>query len=130
MKVSRKARRTARDLYRLCLVDGRLDPARARQVAERVAGSGHRGSLAVLAVFQRLVRLDRDRHRAIVESAAPLPDEVRDDVRANLARRYGAGLDTTFTDNPGLIGGMRIRVGSDVFDGSIRGKLASLDAGL
>jgi F-type H+-transporting ATPase subunit delta len=51
-------------------------------------------------------------------------------VRANLTRLYGAGLDTSFAENPALIAGMRIRVGSDVFDGSVRARLATIDAGL
>lgn len=130
MKVTRKARRTARHLFRLCFVDGQLNAARVREVAERVASSGQRGSLVVLAGFQRQVRLDVERHRALVESAAPLSEELRDDVRANLTRLYGAGLETSFAENPALIGGMRIHVGSDVFDGSVRARLASIDAGL
>ena len=66
------------------------------------------------------MRLDRDRHTAIVESAAPLAGSVRDDVQAGLARIYGPGLETSFGENPALIGGMRIKVGSDVYDGSVR----------
>jgi F-type H+-transporting ATPase subunit delta len=129
MKVTRKARRTARHLFRLCFVDGQLNASRVRQVAGRVASSGHRGSLMVLADFRRMVRLDLERHRALVESAAPLPDDLRDDVRARLSRLYGVGLETSFAENPALIAGMRIQVGSDVFDGSVRAKLASIDAG-
>lgn len=120
----------ARHLYRLCVPNGRLDAARVRTVAERVATSGRRGSLAVLSEFQRLVRLDRDRHHAVVESAASLPDDLRHDVETDLARLYGDGLETSFALNPALIGGMRIRVGSDVYDASVRAKLAALEARL
>ena len=76
------------------------------------------------------MRLDRDRHRAIVESATRLPDDLRIDVQSGLARVYGQGLDTSFAIDPGLIGGMRIRVGSDVYDASVRAKLAALEARL
>ena len=129
MKATRKARRTARHLFRLCVVGGALDAARVRQVAARVAASGRRGALAVLSDFQRMVRLELDRHRAIVESATPIADDLRSDVTASLARMYGTGLDTSFEENPALIAGMRIRVGSDVYDGSVRARLASIDAG-
>ena len=77
-----------------------------------------------------MVRLDRDQRRASVESATTLTDDVRDDVRAGLARIYGPGLETSFAENQGLIGGMRIRVGSDVYDGSVRAKLAAIEARL
>jgi F-type H+-transporting ATPase subunit delta len=130
MKASRKVRRTAQHLFRLCLVDGRLDPTRVRGVAARVAASRQRGSIAVLTGFRRLVRLDRERHHAVVESATALPDDLRAAVRANLVARYGDDLDTLFSENPALIAGMRIRVGSDVYDGSVRAKLAAIDAGL
>ncbi len=130
MKATRKARRTARHLFRLCVVNGQLDPGRVRQVAAGVATSGRRGALGVLSDFQRMLRLSLDRRRAVVESATPLPGDVRDDVTASLERMYGTGLETSFEVNPALIAGMRVRVGSDVYDGSVRGRLASIDAGL
>ena len=130
MKVTRRTRRSARQLFRLCLVDGRLDEGRVRQVARRIAESKRRGAIAVLSDFQRMVRLDRDQHMASVESATSLAEDVREDVRAGLARIYGPGLETSFAQNPGLIGGMRISVGSDVYDGSVRAKLAAIEARL
>ena len=47
-------------------------------------------------------------------------------VREALTRVYGAGLDFSFPQNPELIGGMRIKVGSDVYDGSVQARLAAL----
>jgi F-type H+-transporting ATPase subunit delta len=130
MKGSRQVKRTARRLYRLCLVDGALDPGRVRLVAQRLAASNRRGALTILAGFQRLVRLDTDRHTAVVESATPLEDTIRSQVRADVARRYGPRIETSFVENAALIGGMRIKVGSDVYDGSVRARLASLEARL
>ena len=60
----------------------------------------------------------------------PLGAEMQEDVKAGLARVYGAGLAASFEQNPALIGGMRIKVGSDVYDGSVRAKLAALEARL
>jgi F-type H+-transporting ATPase subunit delta len=130
MKATRRARRAARRLFRLCLIEGRLDEDRVRQVARGLAESERRGALAVLSDLRRMVRLDRDRHRASVESATSLADDVRDDVRAGLARIYGPGLETSFEENPELIAGMRIQVGSDVYDGTVRARLAAIEARL
>jgi F-type H+-transporting ATPase subunit delta len=47
-------------------------------------------------------------------------------IEAGLTRRYGPGLNTAFAHRPALIGGMRIQVGSDVYDGSVRAGLAAL----
>ena len=123
-----RRKQVARRLYRLCLVDGRLDEARVRQIARSLAASNRRGALPVLESLRRMVRLDRDKRRASVETAAPLAEDLRGTVRANLDRTYGAGLETTFTENPALIGGMRIRVGSDVYDGSVRARIAAIES--
>ena len=130
MKPSLAVRRTSRQLYRLCLVGSAADPARVQKVSAAIARDGRRRSLAILTEFQRLVRLDRERHRAAVESAAPLPPQLRDEVRTGLTRRYGPGIELSFVQNPSLLGGMRIRVGSAVYDGSVRAKLAALEARL
>ena len=130
MKANRKVKRAARQLFRLCLVNGVLDEGRTRQVAERIAASRRRGALAILSDFQRLVRLDSDRHSALVESATPLVPGMREGIQAGLTRVYGPGLEATFAENPALIGGMRIKVGSDVYDDSVRARLAALEARL
>ncbi len=126
MRANKKVKRTARGLFRLCLVDGVLNDDRTRQIARALASSQHRGSLRVLSALQRLVRLERDRHTALVESATPLAENVRVGLQAGLARTYGETLEMSFGENPALIGGIRIRVGSDVYDGSIRAKLTAL----
>ena len=100
MKSTRRTKRAARQLFRLCLVDGAVDEGRVRLVAPRLAQSKRRGALRVLADLQRLVKLDRDRHAAVVESAAPLPPELRESVEAGLARAYGPGLATSFEHKP------------------------------
>ena len=74
----------------------------------------------------RLVKLDLERRSARVESVIALDDAQQNNVKAVLTKRYGAGLNFTFAQNPSLIGGMRIKVGSDVFDGSIQARLAQL----
>ena len=127
MKANRRARREARRLYRACVVDGLLNDSRARQVAERVAGARRRGSLPILSHFERLVTLDRARHSAVVESAVPLPTDLRASVEAGVVSAYGPGMSTSFADNPELIGGIRVKVGSDVYDGSVRGALLALE---
>ena len=128
MKPNRRATRLARRLFQLCLVNGRLDADRVRGVVAHTIASGHRDGLGILTRFERMVRLERNRHSAVVESAEPLADEVHETVVKALAHRYGQGLETSFVSNPELIGGMRVTVGSDVYDGSIRHQLAALEA--
>ena len=129
MKTPKQARHAATQLFRLCLVNGLLDEGRARQVVQRLVAAKPRGYLGALSHFRKLVRLDSAQHTATVQSAHPLPPDLKASVQAQLARAYGSGLETSFTENPALIGGMRIRVGSDVYDGSVQARLAALEQG-
>jgi len=125
--ISRKhALREAKHLFHLCRVNDAPDENRIRQVVRYLAGAGYRDCPAILASFVRLVRLDREQHTATVESASPLPRELRTDIQAGLALRYGSGLTTAFTQRPSLIAGVRIQVGCNVYDSSVSAKLKTL----
>jgi F-type H+-transporting ATPase subunit delta len=126
MTGTRRARTIARRLFLECATDAGVDEERARRVVLTIIESHRRHSLVVLKQLLRLVRLDRDRHRAMVESPMPLPAAERARLERALITRYGPGLRLTFTDEPGLIGGLRITVGSHIHDGSVRGRLAAL----
>jgi len=130
VKANRRITRLARRLFQLCLVNGQMDDQRVRGVVQHTIAASHRDGLGILTRFERLVRLERQRHSAVVESAEPLAGQVRETVAKALADRYGQGLEITFVPNPELIGGMRVTVGSDVYDGSIRNQLAALEARL
>ena len=67
------------------------------------------------------------RRTADVQSAIALNDNQQTEVRENLAKIYGNNLNYTFTENSELLGGMRVKVGSDVFDGSVRTRLTNLE---
>jgi F-type H+-transporting ATPase subunit delta len=127
MKITRRAKREAQQLYRFCLVNGLLDENRVRQVVQRVIATDKRDCPPILAHFLRLVKLDCAQHTATIESATPLPADLQTVVQTGLTHRYGPGLTTEFAERPELIGGMRIQVGCDVYDGSVRGGLEALE---
>ena len=124
---TKRATREAKQLFRLCLVEAKLDENRVRQVIGVVLRSRRRGYMTLLGFFRRLVELYSDRHTARVETAVPLPADLLASVQTRVESLYGSGTTTLFRDNSELIGGMRIRVGSDVYDGSIRSRLAVLE---
>jgi F-type H+-transporting ATPase subunit delta len=126
MKISKQARREGKELFRSCLANGVLHDNRVRLVVQKTLELKPRGYLASLSHFQRLVKLELDRRTAKVDSAFPLPDDLKANVQAALTRLYGSGLNIIYAVNPALIGGMRIKVGSDVYDGSIHARLAVL----
>jgi len=126
MKVGKQAKRDAKQLLQSCCVEGRLNDDRVRRVVRAVLAQKPRGYLAILSHFQRLVRLDVENRTAQVESAIALEASQRAVIQSSLTRRYGSDLNILFAQNPRLIGGLRVKVGSDVYDGSIQSRLAGL----
>ncbi len=127
MRISKQTRRDAKQLFRICLVNSLLDENRVRQAVQRVVAAKPRGYLAILSHFERLVKIELARRTAKVESAAPLTPDLQANVQASLFRAYGPGLNISFAQNPDLIGGLRIKVGSDVYDGSVKARLTALE---
>jgi len=130
MTTSREARRTARALFRGSFTDGRLDEAKVRRAVQHLVEARPRLLVAILKSYQRLVRLEVERHTARVESAAALEAGLRERLTARLQAIYRRPLAAEFRVNPELIGGVRVRVGSDVWDGSVAGRLRELSAAL
>jgi F-type H+-transporting ATPase subunit delta len=126
MKISKQARRDARELFRTCMVREALDESRARQAVAAVIQKRPHGYIAILSHFERLVRLEVARRTATIESATVLPPQTQAEIQSDLTRHYGAGLAFQFTQNPALIGGVRIQVGGDVYNGSVQGRLEQL----
>jgi F-type H+-transporting ATPase subunit delta len=130
VKISKQARRDAKELFLACKPNGVLDENRVREVVQRVIQTKPRGYIPILSHFQRLVKLEVERRTAHIESPVSLEEGQQAAIKANLTRRYGEGLTFVFAQNPKLLGGLRVQVGSDVFDGSVQARLAELAAGL
>ena len=126
MKITKQARREARQLFRACRVNGLLDEGRVRQSVSLLVQQKPRGFLAVLEQLHRLVKLDVVLRSARAESAAPLTEQFQAQLGADLAKIYGPGLNLEFAVNPELLGGMRVQVGRDVYDGSVQARLNAL----
>jgi len=126
MKASKEAVRAARKLMSLSFVDGKVDLDRVSSMTKRIAEEKPRDYLAILSTYQRLLRLEVEKKHAIIESASKLADGDGKGIEDNLRRKYGDDLTTEFKVSPELIGGLRIRVGSDVWDGSVKARLQNL----
>jgi F-type H+-transporting ATPase subunit delta len=127
MKTSKEARKLSRQLFRASFRDGQFDEAAAREAVREFLERKSRHLAGVLEEYRRLVRLELQKRHALIESAKPLTPEMEDEVWRDLAVRYGAELVTDFRVNPDLIGGLRVKIGDDVWDGSVRGRLNRLE---
>ena len=126
MKISKDVRRLSRNLVRTSFVDGALDPAKINSLIHSIIEKKPRHYIALLENYQRLLRLEVEKRRATIESAAELVPEVGRQIVAGLQDKYGDDLTTEFVVNPALLGGVRVRVGSDVWDSSVRNRLERL----
>ncbi|WP_397381612.1 ATP synthase F1 subunit delta [Prosthecobacter sp.] len=130
MKITKEARRTSRQLFRACIADGNLDETRVRTVVSTVAKNKPRGYIGILDAFARLVANEVDRQLAAVESATALPPATQSELQVSLSKKYGRPLTLKFSVNPKLLGGIRVKVGSDVWDGSVKARLKALSESL
>lgn len=126
MKISKVANTAARRIFWLCQSGGRLDEAKLSTAVRRIAESQPRDYRGILTALKRLVRLEMERRRVVIESAAELDQPSRDRVVSGLVAKYGNDLTFEYRVTPDLLGGLKIRVGNDVFDGSVKGRLDRL----
>ena len=128
MKISKEARRSSRQLFKACLVDGKLDESRVRSVVSKVAAAKPRAYMGILNNFSSLVRAEIDRQHAVVESATALDPSLQSSLKTSLSKKYGRELSLEFHVRPELLGGIRVKVGSDGWDGSGQARLEALKA--
>ena len=126
MKGGKQSRRDAKQLFKSCQVNGQLDEDRARQAVALLIERKPRGYFGTLQELQRLVKLDVNSRSASVESAVDLTEGQKQSVRESLGRMKGSDVAVEFTQNVELIGGMRVKIGDDVFDGSVKTRLTRL----
>lgn len=126
MKISKVAAATARQVFRLCHSNGRLDEAKLSQAVRKIAAERPRDYRGILHALKRLVRLELERRKVTVESATELDEATRQRVATDLASKYEGELTYEYRINPELLGGLKIRVGNDVWDGSVKGRLDRL----
>ena len=126
MKGTKQSRRLAKQLFKSCQVEGQLDANRVRKTVKILIEQKPRGYFAILQHIQRLVKLDEASRSARVESAVALGQAQQQDVRNNLNRLKGGDVTVEFATNPRLIGGMRVKIGDDVYDGSVKTRLTGL----
>jgi F-type H+-transporting ATPase subunit delta len=126
MKINKEIRRLSREMLRASFTDGQLDPGRIASLVDSLIARKPRNYIGVLKNYRRLLRIEVEKRRARIESASEVDRETSSTLVANLKKKYGGDLTTEFVVNPQLLGGMRIRVGSDVWDGSVRNRLERL----
>lgn len=125
MKINREARQTAKKLFKLSCINGQLDEARVRQTVAAFIAEKPRNYIAILSRLEKLVELEFEKRTVTVLSATDLPDRGAS-VFTAIEQNFGPALEKNYAVQPSLVAGLRIQRGSDVWDGSIRAKLDTI----
>ena len=126
MKINKEIRKLSRGMLRASFTDGRLDRGKIESLVQSLINKRPRHYLEILQLYRRLLRLEIDKRHAKIESATQLAPDAAVSIIDRLKRKYGADLTSEFVVDPKLLGGVRVRVGSDVWDGTLRNRLERL----
>ena len=126
MKINKEIRQLSREMLRASFTDGQLDPGGIVSVVDSLITRKPRNYVNVLKNYKRLLRFELEKRRARIQTAREVDPVTQSEIVSNLKKRYGSDLTTQFVVTPELLGGMRVRVGSDVWDGSVRNRLERL----
>ncbi len=128
MKLDKDSRKLSKQLFLASFTDGRIDKEKVGVIGRQIVESKPRNSIGILKEFQRLIRLEIEKHHAVIECASKLDDSTKKQLVANLKAKYGKDTTTEFKVVPELLGGVRVKIGSDVFDSSVRERLNRLES--
>ncbi|HEV2089141.1 MAG TPA: F0F1 ATP synthase subunit delta [Cryptosporangiaceae bacterium] len=112
------------------LLSDRAQPVTVRLATFAVQGLGGRN---VDASLQRLVEraaARRDRQIAYVTVAAPMTHEQQEHLSDRLSALYGQEISLKVGVDPDVLGGARVRIGDDLYDGSVARRLDQARAAL
>lgn len=126
MKISREARKQAKAMFLASLKAGKPDALLVRNAAKKLLDARPRGYLAVLKEYHRRIRLELSKRHAVIESATELDALTRYHIEHDLKAKHGTDTTFEYRINPALIAGFRARVGNDLLDGTVRGRLDRL----
>jgi F-type H+-transporting ATPase subunit delta len=126
MKINRESRTMAKKLYNACLSGGIIDEVRTRQIVTFLVEKKPRNYFPILNRLKKLISLKLAESKATVESVSSL-GAGEQEMTAKIRQRFGSHVSVSYSQKPELLGGMRITVGSEVWDGSVQTRLKNLE---
>jgi F-type H+-transporting ATPase subunit delta len=112
------------------LLGGKARPVTIRLAKVALAGFGGRGFAASLSRLVELAAARRDREVAYVTAAAMLTEDQERRLGDQLAQMYGRPVSILVTVDPRVLGGLSVRIGSDLYDGTVLRRLTDARSAL
>jgi F-type H+-transporting ATPase subunit delta len=126
MKINKEVRQLSREMLRASFTDGQLDRGKIASLVQSLIVKKPRRYIDILQYYKRLLRLEIEKRHAKIESATELAPQAAVNIVDRLRKKYGEDLTSEFIIDPALLGGVRVHVGSDVWDGTLRNRLERL----
>ncbi|MFC3995086.1 F0F1 ATP synthase subunit delta [Nocardiopsis sediminis] len=108
------------------LLSGKADAATLVLITEAVTRPRGRTLEQALDHYGQIVAERAKRYIAVVRTAVPLSEDRQARLQATLARVYGRPIHLNIEVVPEIVGGLSIRVGDEVIDGTVAGRLAEV----
>lgn len=126
MRADKKTKALAKQLFRLSLVNGAVSPEQVAGVLGYVEKVAPRNSLGLLKLYQRAIVTELAKSHARVEHAGPISEATLRMIEGAMTQKYKRPVTATASANPRLLAGLRVRIGSDVYESTVAGQLATL----
>ena len=126
MKRDQKIIKLAKKLVELSKENGVVTESKVVEVLSGLQQVQHRHHLTVLKTFLNYLRREVALQTAVVSTPAGLSDDALGAIEAQFSRLYNRPVNAVTQQDTSLIAGVRVRVGDDVYDASVAGRLLRL----
>lgn len=126
MAADKQTKLLAKQLFKLSVVNGVVSPEQVAGVLGWVEKHSPRRPVALLKAYHHRIAIELAKSRAEVEHAGPVSDATLRLIEGAMSQRYKRTVTASAKPNPSLLAGLRVRVGSDVYESSVAGQLAKL----
>ena len=126
MKRDQKITKLAKKLLELSKDSGVVTESKVTEVLAGLRQVQHRHHLAVLKTFLNYLRREVALQTAVVSTPTGLSEDVIKAIEVQFSKLYNRPVNAVTQPDTSLIAGVRVRVGDDVFDASVAGRLQRL----
>ena len=107
--------------------DGLVSAERVRAVCEYVAENPeYSDKLKLLKAYLKYIKPLVNRRNAVIETSGEISKDSLDSLLARIEKAAGGRVEVHTKINKALLGGIRVKIGDDIYERSVSGELASL----
>ena len=128
MAADKQTKLLAKQLFKLSFVSGAVSTEQVGGVLGWIEKHQPRHPLTLLRSYHRLVAAELAKSRAQVEHAGPVSDDALRLIESTMTKKYQRPVAAVAQSNARLLAGLRVRVGSDLYESSVAGRLAAFSA--